>query len=95
MAKGHGWYFIAIVRQHGNTVDVVQLNQDAVFAESGPDAMRVAATRNPLRPGQEFATTKASAYNKAKAIRVNEDRTREIAELAEILESRCGLAPGS
>jgi hypothetical protein len=87
-----GWYFIAIVRHEGRDVHIVKLDADAVFAESGPEAVRLAASRNPLRPGQQFATTKVNnRREKLKAIRIAEERTSEIAQLQEILDFRCGL----
>lgn len=96
MANGVGWYFISIVRQRDRDVLIDKLDADAVFADSGPDAVRVAATRNPLRPGQEFATTKVNnPKERDKAIRLAELRTEEIAKLQEILEFRCGPAESS
>jgi hypothetical protein len=87
-----GWYFIAIVRHEGRDVHIVKLDADAVFAESGPEAARLAASRNPLRPGQQFATTKVNnRREKLKAIQIAEERTAEIAQLQEILDFRCGL----
>lgn len=89
---GMGWYFIAIVRPVGRDVHIVKLDADAVFADSGPEAVKLAAARNPLRPGEQFATTKVNnRREKLKAIRVAEERTSEIAQLQEIIDFRCGL----
>lgn len=89
---GMGWYFIAIVRPEGRDVHIVKLDADAVFADSGPEAVKLAASRNPLRPGEQFATTRVNnRREKLKAIRVAEDRTSEIAQLQEIIDFRCGL----
>lgn len=89
---GIGWYFIAIVRPEGRDVHIVKLNADAVFADSGPEAVKLAASRNPLRPGEQFATTKVNnRREKLKAIQIAEERTSEIAQLQEIIDFRCGL----
>jgi hypothetical protein len=89
---GMGWYFIAIVRPAGRDVVIVKLNADAVFADSGPEAVKLAAARNPLRPSEQFATTKVNnRREKLKAIWVAEERTSEIAQLQEIIDFRCGL----
>lgn len=94
--NGVGWYFISIVRQNGRDVMIDNLDADAVFADNGPHAIKIAAERNPLRPGQEFATTKADTKrDKQKAIRLAEIRTAAIAELQEILDFRCGLRESS
>lgn len=89
---GMGWYFIAIVRPDGKDVHIEKLDADAVFAESGPEAVRLAASRNPLRPGQQFATTRVNnRREKLKAIQIAEERTSEIAQLQEVIDFRCGL----
>lgn len=95
--NGFGWYFISIVRQIGTTdITIMKLDADAVFAESGPEALKVAAKRNPLRPGEEFATTKVcNRAERQKAIRLSEARTAAIHELQEILDFRCGLRESS
>jgi hypothetical protein len=96
MGSGVGWYFISIVRQTGRDVLIDKLDADAVFADNGPDATRIAATRNPLRPGQEFATTKVNnRREREKAIQIAGERTDEIAKLQEILEFRCGPTESS
>jgi hypothetical protein len=89
------WYFVSIVQQEGQTVRIIRLDIDAVFAESGPNALEIAATRNPLRPGEEFATNRATLLQRTKAIRLHDRRIEEIAQLAEILETRCGMGTGS
>lgn len=87
-----GWYFVAIVRPEGRDVKIEKLDADAVFADSGREAVKIAQSRNPLRPGQQFATTKVcNRREKLKAIRLAEERTSEIADLKEILDFRCGL----
>lgn len=92
MNKRHGWYFISTVRQKGKELTVRKLDTDAVFAESGREALKFAAARNPLRPGEEFATTMADCRrDRTRAIEINGRRTEEIAELQEILDFRCGL----
>lgn len=95
MSRNYSWWFVSVVSKFENAIRVDSLDIDAVFAGSEREAIDAATLRNPLRPLQEFAVTRATRVQQEKAIRLNDKRVTEIADLQEIVESRCGMRRGS
>jgi hypothetical protein len=78
-----GWWFVSTV--DARTHNIILHHIDAVFAEGADDAMELAEHRNPLRPHQVFALQRIGAWDKRKAVRLNEVRTSQICEIYEIM----------
>jgi hypothetical protein len=83
VARKLGWWFVSTA--DSRTHSVVLHHIDAVFADGADEAMEQAEQRNPLRPHQVFALQRIGAWDKRKAVRLNEVRTGQIAEMYEIM----------
>jgi hypothetical protein len=83
VARKIGWWFVSTA--DSLTHNIVLQHIDAVFADGADEAMEQAEQRNPLRPHQVFALQRIGAWDKRKAVRLNEVRTSQICEIYEIM----------
>jgi len=81
MAK-HCWWIVSIICTR--THDVIKSGIDAVFAGSADEAMELAGSRNPRKPGETFGLQECRKSKTAMAIRLSDKRTEEIADLTEL-----------
>ncbi len=77
------WFLVNVV--HKDTGKVIRTDIDAVMANGVSDAVKAAMHRNPLKPWESFGVKKASGLQKRRCCKVNEDRTRDIAEFIELM----------
>lgn len=87
-ADSHSWWLVSVA--DGYTHMILQEHIDAVFSHGADEAMELAMQRNPLRPKQVFAIQRITRMQKRKAVRLNEIRTEQIAEIYEIMR-RVGI----
>lgn len=79
------WWMVSIVDKA--TGKELRECIDAVLEKTTSSAIKLAASRNPLKPNESFSVSTVSGKNRDKCRQLNADRTAQIAQFTELMNS--------